>query len=38
MAKYTDHLKGDFGQIVEFIDLHVRQQSMTISEEETAQV
>ena len=35
MAKYTNHLKGDFGQIVDFIDLHVRQQSMTISEEES---
>ena len=35
MAKYTDHLQGDFKQIVESIHEDVWQQSMSISLEET---
>ena len=35
MAKYTDHLTGDFDQIVQFIHEDLWQQSASISLEET---
>ena len=34
MAKYTAHVNGDFAQIVDFIDLELRRQSVSLSLEE----
>ena len=35
MAKYTAHVAGDFGQIVDFIDIELHSQSASLSLEES---